>query len=349
MSGRGLRRGLAGMAAVMIALSGAMAESETEERSESTAAENVSETSAGSETETATVTRIGDWELDEKGFLVSGAGAAYILEDEKNGKWQYASRDLAMTIQRFREEVAGKNKKTRTREYCVADIHTSPRSPLGVAMSEATSKRPAGYKLVSPETLINLYPAILAISDDMYGIRLHKYKYDGVVIRNGEILARKTRDSSKKRPWPNLDTLALFADGSMKTYVCDAMTPEEYLALGATQVFSFGPVLISEGVINEKVLDPNYYPYNEPRMAIGMVEPWHYIVIAVRGRPEKTYVGAHLDWVAEKMLEYGCVEALNLDGGLTVTMSFMGKLILTGGSNLRSQGSMIVFGGTGEP
>ena len=164
------------------------------------------------------------------------------------------------------------------------------------------------------------------------------------MIRNGEILARKTRDSSKKRAWPNLDTLAVYADGSMKTYLCDAYTPEEYLAQGAVHVFSFGPILISEGKINEQVLDPKYYPYNEPRVAIGMIEPYHYIAIVVRGRPEKNYVGVHLDWLAEKMLEYGCVEALNLDGGLTATMAFMGKIILSGGSKLRSQGSMICVG-----
>ena len=48
--------------------------------------------------------------------------------------------------------------------------------------------------------------------------------------------------------------------------------------------------------------------------------------------------------MAQKMKEYGCVEALNLDGGLTVTMAFMGEMILNGGSKLRSQGSMICFG-----
>ena len=285
------------------------------------------------------------WELDGQGFLISGPGEEYILEDEETGLWQYASAALAITIRRFREEVPGKNKKkTRIREYCVAEIRTTEAEPLGAVMSQPTKKRPAGYKLVSPELLLEAHPCVFAMSDDLYGIRLQKYKYDGIVIRNGEILATKTRNSAKKRPWPNLDTLAVYRDGSMKAYVCDAMTAEEYLAAGATQVFSFGPVLITDGEISETVLDPKYYPYNEPRAAIGMIEPRHYIAVIVRGRPEGTYVGAHLDWVAQKLKEYGCVEALNLDGGLTATMAFNGKLILTGGTSLRSQGSLIVFG-----
>ena len=269
---------------------------------------------------------------------------AETVADPENGFWQYTGEHLTVTIHRFRETRQTKKKQERTLEYCVAEIQASPEAPLTAVMTEATKKRVAGYKLVSPETLLEAHPVVFALSDDLYGIRLQKYQYDGVVIRNGEILARKTRNSKKSRPWPNLDTLAVYGDGSMKAFVCDAYTPEEYLDQGAVQVFSFGPMLISGGEINPAVLKEDYYPYNEPRAAIGMVEPWHYIAIAVRGRPNTKYMGVHLDWLAEKMQEYGCVEALNLDGGLTVTMAFMGELILTGGGSLRSQGSMITFG-----
>lgn len=275
-----------------------------------------------------------------------------LMEDEENGFWEYRSPELTITVTRYRETVTVK-KKSRIREYCIAEIRASPDSPLVPVMSEATKKHPAGYKLVSPELLDEKASPLFAMSDDMYGIRLQKYKYQGIVIRNGEILAAKTRDSTKKRNWPNLDTLALFPDGSMKAFVCDAYTPEEYLAMGAEQVFSFGPVLISEGKINEEVLNPKYYPYNEPRVAMGMIEPWHYLLIVVRGRPTSGYAGVHLDWLAEKMLEMGCVEALNLDGGQTAIMMFNGKIIMSGSVKtvkkqtvpvLRSQGSLITFG-----
>ena len=266
-----------------------------------------------------------------------------VVEDPENGHWEYVSEALTVKIDRFTETVKNKNRK-RTREYCVAEIIASEASPMKAVMTEATKKRVAGYKLVSPELLLEKYPAVFAVSDDLYGIRLQRYKFYGVVIRDGEILARKTRNSKKSRPWPNLDTMAVYADGSMKTFICDAYTPEEYLEQGAVHVLSFGPWLISDGEINPDVLNPKYYPNNEPRVAIGMVEPWHYIVIIVRGRPTSSYAGVHLDWLADKMKEYGCVEALNLDGGETATMAFMGKVIETGGAKLRSQGSLIEFG-----
>ena len=275
-----------------------------------------------------------------------------LVEDPENGRWEYRSSSLHITVTKVTEKVKSGGKK-KTREYCVADIQASPESPLFPVMTEASKKHPQGYKLVSPDLLIKKAKPMFAMSDDMYGIRLQRYDFKGIVIRNGEILSTKTRNSAKSRPWPNLDTMAFFGDGTAKTYICDAVGAEEYLAMGAEQVLSFGPILISEGEINPDVLDPKYYPYNEPRAAIGMVEPYHYVAIAVCGRPKDSYAGVHLDWMAEKLKEAGCVEALNLDGGQTVTMAFNGKIILSGQvsikkkkvtPSLRSQGSLICFG-----
>ena len=273
----------------------------------------------------------------------AGAEAPTILADPEGGRWEYHSESLNIVIEKFTEKVKSGSKK-KTREYCVADIQASPESPLYPVMTDPTSKRPAGYKMVSPELLQEKAHPMFAMSDDMYGIRLQKYDYKGIVIRNGEIIATKTRNSAKKRAWPNLDAMALLPDGSMKTFVCDAHTAEEYLEMGAEQVFSFGPWLISDGEINPEVLNPKYYPYNEPRVAIGMVEPYHYIAVVVRGRPKGSYAGVHLDWLAQLLLDRGCVEALNLDGGQTATMIFNGKIIETGDKGLRSQGSMICCG-----
>ena len=297
------------------------------------------------------------YQLDAEGFLTGeNPGPEYILEDEKNGVWQYASKDLSIVIHRYREKFE-KNKK-RTREYCVAEIRTREEKPLYNIGTEAAGKYVhPGIRQDHPEKLMEDHPSVFAMSDDMYGLRIMptgknktKYDYHGVIIRDGEIYATKTRKGpaeGKKdtRPWPNLDTMALYEDGSMKTFVSDELKAEEYLDQGAIDVFAFGPRLITDGEINPAVLNPKYYPYNEPRLAFGMVEPRHYIAIGVAGRPEKTYAGVHLDWLAEKMKEYGCREALNLDGGATVIMAFMNKAILRGDmSSPRNIGSMIAFG-----
>ncbi len=293
-----------------------------------------------------------------EGFLVGENPAEeYILEDEKNGTWQYASRDLAITVTRTREKKSGK-----ILEYCVADIRCSETSPMESFMTDPYSRYGSeplpGVRQEVPAKLIETHPSVLAVSDDMYGLRLSpigrnktKYDYHGVVIRNGQVMANKTRKSPEpgkkdKRPWPNLDTLAVYRDGSMKTYVSGDRTAEEYLADGAVHVFAFGPWLLSGGEINPALQNKNYYPAKEPRVAIGMVEPYHYIIIATSGRPKTKYTGVKLLWLAEKMQELGCTEALNLDGGATVAMAFNNTVILQGeySKKARNLGSMIAFG-----
>ena len=311
----------------------------------------------GPETETAdaeeAVTEKDGWYFSARGFLVGeNPGDEYLLEDEKNGVWQYASRDLAITVTRYEE----KTKKKKQQIYCVADIWCSPESPLGVIMTEPYARfgkdlKP-GKRQDEPEKLMKQHPSVLAVSDDMYGLRIMeiskkktKYDYHGVVIRNGEVIATKTRNSQKKRPWPNMDTLAVYEDGSMKSFDCDAKTAEEYLAEGAVQVFAFGPWLISEGQVNPNLAKIN--DYSEPRIGIGMIEPYHYALIVTAGRPTSKYQGYKLTWLAEKLQELGVTEALNLDGGDTVALAFNNKVILHGNmasKNLRNLGSMIAFG-----
>ena len=296
------------------------------------------------------------YHFDDKGFLTGedNPSEEYILEDEKQGVWQYASADLSIKVTRYREQT----KKKKKQEYCVAEIWCSPESPLGIIQSDPKNNlKFKGEALPGIEQrvvtdLIEKHPSVLAVSDDMYGLRISpvgkgrtKYDYHGVVIRNGEVIATKTRNSQKKRPWPNMDTMAVYRDGSMKTFDCDAQTAEEYLEQGAVQVFAFGPWLLSGGEVHPNLEKINNY--SEPRVALGMIEPYHYILIVTAGRPTSKYQGYKLTWLADKMKEYGCTEALNLDGGDTVALAFNNKVIIHGNmeaKKLRNLGSMIAFG-----
>ncbi|MER1993746.1 MAG: hypothetical protein ABS897_06920, partial [Eubacteriales bacterium] len=198
------------------------------------------------------------WHFDSRGFLAGddNPGDEYLLEDEENGVWQYASRDLSVKITRVRE----KYNKKKMREYCVAEIWASENSSMKAILSAEKGKWPEGVNQVSPELLVEKHPCIFAMSDDFYGSRQQNIlkrtsaRQPGIIIRNGEVRWDKTKAQTAKaaRQRPCLDTLAVYSDGSMKTYLSDAMTAEEYLEKGAEQVFAFGPWLISEGKINEK-------------------------------------------------------------------------------------------------
>lgn len=256
-----------------------------------------------------------------------------VTADAEAGRWVYEDDSLQITITRKQTD--------DPLIWYETHVFASPEAPLYTVISEG--KRTPGYALVNPLRLARKSQAILAISDDFCGYRLRRDLAAGIIIREGQILSERTFSRKKHRTWPNLDTLAVYPDGNMKTYPCDERTAEEYLTAGATNVFAFGPVLVSEGALNPEVLDEEYYAYNEPRMAIGMVEPYHYLILTVKGRT-KDSLGVKPDWMARKMHELGCVEALNLDGGGTAVLIFMGEVLNRTENNLRSINSLIAFG-----
>lgn len=295
------------------------------------------------------------YHFDEKGFLVGeNPEEEYLLEDAENGLWQYASGNLAITVKMFREK--DQKYKNKTIEYCVAEVYASAESPLSAIASDATKNYVTGEKKEKPEKLVEMHPAMLAVSDDYYGHRIQTRKSKGstwpvgVVIRNGEVLGTKTRNPEKNRNLPPLDTFAVYGDGRAEVNLAGEKSAEAFQADGAAQVFAFGPWLIRDGEVNEKEAGPKskYYFYSEPRSAIGVVEPYHYVLIVVRGEPKNKYIGVKLHWLADKLLEYGCTDALNLDGGGTACMLFNGKTIISGRGATRPLGSMIAFG-TGTP
>lgn len=259
----------------------------------------------------------------------------YVFEDETNGAWSFISPTLHIEIRRYTD----KSLKTRWYE---TEVFCSEDSPLYTVLSN--NKSTEGKGLVDPIKLANSNHAVLAISDDYYGFRISNKLTIGVIVRNGIIRNEKTYPAHKGR-FPNLETLAVYNDGSMKTYLSNEHTAQEYLDMGATNVFSFGPILVQNGQLGNDVIKPDYYHYREPRCAIGMIEPYHYLIVTVDGRLDKENIrGVYMDWVAQLMLEKGVTEALNLDGGGTCILMFMGKRLNKTGSSIRNLNSMICFG-----
>ena len=111
----------------------------------------------------------------------------------------------------------------------------------------------------------------------------------------------------------------------MKTFTSDAHTAQEYLDMGVISTYAFGPILVQDGKVCD---DLNNWRNTDraPRMAIGIAKDGTILAIDALGR-RKDAVGVTTPWLARKMLELGAVEALNLDGGNTTSMVFMGELI----------------------
>ena len=267
-------------------------------------------------------------ELTEDGFLADAEGE-FIFQDDEDGLWYYIAGELYVNIRRYTDiqernvwyETEIKTRGTQQLQSYFSDPRSVSRTPVSIARTNR---------------------AVLAFTDDYFSMR----KY-GVAIRDGEIYRDYIRRTS--RSYPLGDSLAVFADGSMAAYAFDAYTAEEFLTMDAVQVLSFGPWLLHEGEINDLVLDDSYMHYHEPRNALGMIEPGHYFILTVDGRYEGA-IGVYIGWLAERMREVGVTEAINLDGGGTTALIFMGMQISRvsyskpDGTNTRRVSSLLGFG-----
>ena len=249
--------------------------------------------------------------LDEQGFLPEGE---FVLAQEEEGLWLYADDTLRVEIvRRFDADLP--------LTWFEADIWTAPGELLRLTPASGSWDRLA-YD--TPDGIARTARAVFAISADYFQYRINRELRIGIVLRDGNIVSAKTlpRDTTR---FPNLDTMAILPDGSLRVFYNDEHTAEEYLAMGAKDVLCFGPWLVRDGEINpnfgERVSSP------QPRLALGMVEPGHYVCIMAEGRMSRTSVGTFLPTMAKLLRDKGCVEALNLDGGQTAVISFMGTRI----------------------
>ncbi len=274
--------------------------------------------------------------LTEDGFLPADSKQQELVHaDEKSGLWLYISKDVSVQIQRYIDP----NKPLIWYESilrCQGDqrlcsVLSNPDKP--------------GTKFKYPEVIARANKLVFAVSDDYFGDRRYSKETIGVIVRNGKNISDETFKNDTQG-FPNLETMAFFEDGSIGVFKSKAHTAQEYIDMGATDVFAFGPIVIKDGVLADLITRHNNNL--EPRNVFGMVAPNHYVSIVVEGRHNKSK-GTGLPWIAQRMLEMGVTQALNLDGGQTVALVFMGEKINATGkfgsvSGLRSLSGMIGLG-----
>ena len=196
----------------------------------------------------------------------------------------------------------------------IADVQLRSAGGFHVGMAEK------GTDVLS--TMVQGSGAVLAVNADNY--RSHNY---GVIIRDGQCIRK--RDSSRH-------LLAINADGSFQMISSRraekaAALSERLLAEKARHTFEFGPVLVENG---EAVAFPNNFRLiatrdtrREPRTAIGMIAPLHYVIVVVDGRQPGYSEGVSLQTMQQIFVELGVESAFNLDGGGTTELWFQGDII----------------------
>ena len=253
--------------------------------------------------------------LNEEGFLDVGE---YVYINAEAGVWRYVDDQLKVEIYRC----TGTNAKGSNLTWYEAEVWSRGDETWRV-FSNVEGKH-MSYN-AWPYAVAQKNQLVLGISTDFAQNRYPKKDASvGIIIRNGKVFSDKTRPATSKK-WPPLDVLALYPDGNMEVYVSDEHTAQEYLDMGVETTLAFGPWLVRDGVRNDADI-ASMNLGNNPRVAIGMVAPGHTFAMMLEGR-HKGSVGAYLDFLADRMLDKGCTLAINLDGGETACMVFMGEQI----------------------
>lgn len=251
---------------------------------------------------------------DAQGYLTEGE---FVYESPETGLWAYLSPTVQVEIIQY-------DTQSPKHRWFAAEIKFKPdqeqfKRQLYV---NATFKD----QQIWPQTLAQTSKMVFAVNGDYYLARADKKTAVGNIVRDYKALYNVSKTSS----WPNLDTMALHDDGSISVYDATATTADALAARGDIHdALSFGPWLVSDSRLRL------YHEKNanaaEPRCAIGMISPGHYIVIDCEGRVPDGTKGLTVNETGMLLYSYGVTEAFNLDGGSTSVIIFMGeKLNRTG-------------------
>ncbi|MBQ2952154.1 MAG: phosphodiester glycosidase family protein [Clostridia bacterium] len=214
----------------------------------------------------------------------------------------YSDANITITLTEYREH--------DTTIY-VADVTLTSPELLKTALAEDSFGRNISQKT---SEMAEANGAILAINGDYYGSRERGY-----VVRNGALY----RSSASS----DTEALAIMADGSFRVVQEGVVAAEALVEDGAMHVFSFGPALLVDGEIAVTTRDEvGKAMEDNPRTAIGVYEPGHYVLLVADGRTRQSD-GLTLYDLAEFMQGLGVTTAYNLDGGGSSSMVFMGEII----------------------
>ena len=272
--------------------------------------------------------------LTAQGFLPDGQ-SEFVYANENEGLWLYASQTLRIEIKRFE----GNNSSGGKLRWYEAEVFAKDSSELfDFYPYDKDHYKSYGdrYKEL-PEKIARQHQLVFAINSDYFIYRIerdHEESYDypiGVIIRDGEVFYDRPKKANST-VYPPLDVMALYPDGSVTLHKNATVTAKELLKNGATDTLSFGPILVENGEVSPRSKEFGNTP--NPRTGFGIVEPGHYVVVVAEGKRKGVTEGESCIWLGEKMAELGCQSAINLDGGATSVLIFMGNQInVTGNYN----------------
>ena len=238
--------------------------------------------------------------------------AEVIVVDKDKGHWEYKTDELSILIDRIQTTYTNYGGNDYPLVYFVAHIRMRDVNNFRTVQSAANRN---GAGALKPWLIARRNKAVLMITGD--NLTESDTEYKSILIRDGKVFL----DSEK------CDVLAMYPDMTLKIYSPKETSASELLMDGVRDAFSFGPTLMRDGKLTTEDIDhaPRIGNETNPRTGLGMVEPGHFVAIIVDGRQKEYSFGMRLTAFADLFVKEGCVEAYNLDGGVSACMLFMGE------------------------
>lgn len=238
--------------------------------------------------------------------------AEVIIVDEENGHWEYRTDTLSILIDRVNTEYTNYGGKTFPLVYFVSHIRMRDVNSFRTVQSAANRN---GAGAAKPWLIARRNKAVLMITGD--NLTESDTQYKSILIRDGKVFLNSAK----------CDVLAMYPDMTMRIFSPKETSASELLMDGVRDAFSFGPTMIRNGAYTTEDIDhtPRIGNETNPRTGIGMIEPGHFVAIVVDGRQKEYSYGMRLSAFGELFVQEGCVEAYNLDGGVSACMLFMGE------------------------
>lgn len=138
---------------------------------------------------------------------------------------------------------------------------------------------------------------------------------EGIVFSEGELV------------YGNLnETYDIYGFDQNNIFICGRMTGSQAVEKGFRDAVTFGPALVVNGKAVPVPATGTGGGLN-PRTAIGQRADGAVLMLVIEGRQTSSLGATHLDLI-EIMLEFGAVNAANLDGAMSSSMGYEGEEIL---------------------
>jgi len=173
----------------------------------------------------------------------------------------------------------------------------------------------------------------LVIYNHYYGSTTRTNEYgQEYIVRGGRVAAVNSSDSAIPKDGLVISVHGKAKDAFAQVKVGDAVRVAETIGApweSLPTVIGAGPMLVKDGAAHvtaaEEEFPPDIARGRAPRTAFGVTAAGHYLLAVVDGRQLHS-IGCTLQEMAEFMLQFGAVQAINFDGGGSSALVVGGEL-----------------------